>query len=272
MDSLNKVGNLFQSKLNQAVSEFFALDVSNGAVRVAQMKRTGAAQWQLEKYGLTPVDDQLLSSSSPTDKKRLGEAIQATIKSAGIVTKNVAIGLESSAIFSTTLEFTDMTRNELALAVPYQVENLLPSPLEESKLDWQLLGSSLIDPNKLEVLVISVKNELIEQKMDWYESLGLNVIAFEPNPIALTRAVLPRGATTNHILFNLGDLKSNLIFTTGENPRYLRTVDVGFTALVKGVAMQTNSTDEEAKAYILKSGFNNNELNGVLAQSLTAQL
>jgi Tfp pilus assembly PilM family ATPase len=61
-----------------------------------------------------------------------------------------------------------------------QADSLIPTPPAETKIEWELLGDSPKDANKLEILLSSVPNKFVEDRLDMIESIGLIVIAFEP--------------------------------------------------------------------------------------------
>src|SRR6185312_4982577 len=101
------------------------------------------------------------------------------IQQTGISTKNVAVNLPSSRVFTTVSDWNNMPEAELSKAIRYQAESIIPTPLAKSKLDWAVLGQSPTDAAKVEVLLSSVANDFVEARLDMLESIGLNVVAFE---------------------------------------------------------------------------------------------
>jgi type IV pilus assembly protein PilM len=270
MDVKEVVGKIAKSlKLNQMVMEFFALDVGTTAIRVIQLVQKSPTEWQLLKYAVMPVEEQIVESDAPGDQKRLGEAIQAAIKAANITTKNVAVGVPASKIFSTIIEIPTVPERELASAINYQVENYIPTQPEESKIDWALLGPSLSDKDKLEVLITSVANEYIERHMAFLEGIGLNVIAFEPDAVALARALLPRNITSNHIIIDCGDYATDILVTVGDNPHMIRSLSLGMKHFIRAITTQLGVTGEEAEQYLVKFGFNQQALDGKLYAAIS---
>ena len=68
---------------------------------------------------------------------------------------------------------------------------------DEAKVDWALLGGSLKSQNQNEVLITSVFKQYSEERLELIESLGLNVIAEEPDPLAMVRALVPATASNS---------------------------------------------------------------------------
>jgi len=251
-------------KLNQAVGEFFALDVGTTAIRVVQLVQRTQTEWDLLKFAVTPIDPRLAESTAVADVKRLGDAILATVQAAGITTKNVAVGLPSSKVFSTIIEMDSAPEKELANNVMYNAEQYVPGLNNDSKIDFSLLGPSLANPEKVEVLIASASNEYIEKRMEFIEGLGLNLVAFEPDAVAIVRAVLPRNIDSNHMIIDVGDTSTDIIVTVGPTPRLLRSIPYGFQSFVKNASTNISITPEEAERYVLKYGFNQEAMDGQL--------
>lgn len=77
----------------------------------------------------------------------------------------------------------------------YQADQYIPMPLDDAKVDWAKLGPSPNDAKKEEVLLASTAQAYVESAIEMIDSLGFNVVAAEPDPIALTRSLLPHNPT-----------------------------------------------------------------------------
>ena len=86
------------------------------------------------------------------------------------------------------------------------------------------MGDSPKDKTKVEVLLSSVLNNYVEQRLDLIESIGLNVVAFEPDALALTRAMVANGATEAQLIIDMGQIATDLVITIGDSPRLARSL------------------------------------------------
>jgi Tfp pilus assembly PilM family ATPase len=82
------------------VSDFFGLDIGTSSIRVVQLKGSGPVK-ALYTYGAAPVDGAIAMSDSRQDQQKLAQAIVQLCKQAGIVSKNVAVGVPSNRVFTT---------------------------------------------------------------------------------------------------------------------------------------------------------------------------
>lgn len=258
-------------KAFSSVGDFFALDIGTTAIRVVQLAGSGSS-WSLQKYASVPVDIKVSGSDSPEDQKKLAEVITTAIGQSGVRTHNVVLGIPSNRMFATVVDIPAMSANELASTIKYQAEQFIPMSIDEAKIDWAVLGKSLKDPTQNEVLIASVANSFSEQRLDLIEGLGLNVLAIEPDPLAVCRSLLPHGAKNSQMILDVGDFSSDVVMTLGDSPRLIRSIPTGFRSLTKAVAQNLNIQEQQAAQFILKFGLDESKLEGQIFRALNSTI
>jgi type IV pilus assembly protein PilM len=256
----------------QGVGDFFALDIGTNAVRVVQLGRNGTDNWSLQHFGYAPVDSKTTSSSSPEAQRRLGEVIMTAVGQSGIHTKNVVVGIPSQKSFVTVIDVPTMSGGDLKSTLKYQIDQYIPMAIDEAKVDWVLLGQSLHDPKQQEVLLASTANQYAEERLEFVESLGLNVIVAEPDPIAMIRSLLPVGVKDARLLVDMGDQSTDIAITYNDAPRLVRTIPLGLQSLIKTAVQNLNVQDDQAKQFILKFGLAPDRLEGQVLRALDSTL
>lgn len=249
------------------VSSFFGLDLGTDALRVVELHGSGPSK-TLSKYAYLPVDPRLARSDSKADQRKLLDALKTLLSQAKMSSQNVAVNLPSARVFTTVAEFDRLNPSELAKALQYQAESLIPTPIAESKIDWAEIGNSPIDKTKIEVLLSSVSNDYIEQRLDMLESIGLNVIAFEPDNLALTRALVPMDATTPHLVLGIDSNNTDLVIVNGGAPHLTRAVPIGTETIVRSAAQNLNVDDNQANQLVFKFGLSEQKLEGQVFQAI----
>lgn len=258
--------NLFSS-----VGDFFALDIGTTAVRVVELKAAGGT-WNLVRYGSAPVDIKVATSESPEDQRRLSDVITNLIGQSGITARNVAVGIPSGKTFLTVVDLPDLPGQELTSTIKYQAEQFIPMQIDDVKLDWAVLGKSLRDPSKVEVLLASVSKKFSEARLDMVENLGLNVVAIEPDSLALARALVPSTTRDAHIIVDFGDFSTDIVITLGDAPRLIRSIPVGMQTLIRAAMQNLNVDANQAAQFIVKFGLYPDRLEGQILKSLDATL
>jgi len=253
--------------LLSGVSSFFGLDIGTTGVRLVELRGTGATK-TLVKYAYVPVDAKLSQSDSKADQQKVAQVIANLVSEAKLTTRNAAVGLPSSRVFTTVADMDRLSTAELGKALLYQADTLIPTPPAESKIDWALLGDSPKDKTKVEVLLSSVPNSFIEQRLDMLEGIGLNVIAFEPDGLALPRAIVPPGTTVPQLVIDMGNLSTDLVVTMGDAPRLVRSIPTGSEAIVRAAQQNLGIDDKQARQFVYKFGVSQDKLEGQVYQAI----
>jgi len=247
-------------------SDFFGLDIGTSAIRVVQMR--GGKNKSLVRYGSVDIDTTMSRSDSATDQQKLSEAIKQVINHSGISTGNVAVGLPSQKVFSTVVDIDRLSPSELDKTIRLQADSLIPTPLVDSKIDWALLGDSPKEANKVELLLSSVSNNFVESRLDLLESIGLNVIAFEPDSLAITRSLLAPESVDPTLILDMGDYATDLVIAVNDMPRLIRSISFGTEEVVKS-AMNSLSIDRsQAKQFVFKFGLSKDKLEGQIYNAI----
>lgn len=253
--------------LLSGVSDFFGLDIGTTAIRLVELRGNGPAK-QLLKYAYVPIDSRIALSDSKTDQQKLMQTVSELLSQAHMTTRNVAVGIPSQRVFTTLADFDRLPANEMAQAIHYQADSLIPTPVNESKIDWAVLADSPKDKTKVEVLLSSVPNNFIEQRLDMLEAIGLNVIAFEPDNLALTRALLAPDGATPQMVLDIGNKSTDIVITMQGAPRLTRAIPTGVEAIIRSAAQNLNIDDKQAEQFVFKFGLSKEKLEGQIYQAI----
>ncbi|MCA9343570.1 MAG: type IV pilus assembly protein PilM [Candidatus Nomurabacteria bacterium] len=243
------------------VSDFFGLDIGTSAVRLVELRGGGPVK-QLVRFGYVPIDAKLAMSDAKPDQQKVGEIIKDLLLQAKVVSKNVVVGIQSQRVFTTLVDVDRLSPSELGKSIKLQADSIIPTPVAESKIDWALIGDSPKDQSKVEVLLTSVPNEYIEGRLDLLESIGLNVIALEPDNLALGRALLPPDAVNPQMIVDVGENSSDIVVVANGAPRLTRSIPTGSNSIIKAAVQNLNIDEQQAKQFVSKFGLSKDRLEG----------
>lgn len=249
------------------VNDFFGLDIGTTAVRLVELSGTGQTK-SLVRYAYAPIDAKIVQSDSKADQTKLAQAIKDLVAQSKVSTRNVAVGIPSNRVFTTVVDLERLSPAEQAKSIRLQADSLIPTPLATSKLDWALLGDSPVDKTKSEVLISSVSNDITESRLDMLESIGLNVVAFEPDNLALARAVLPPDVTTPQLAIDVGSRATDLVLCMNGAPRLARSISTGTEAIVRAAMQNLNIDEKQAEQFVFKFGLSKDKLEGQIYQAI----
>ncbi len=241
-------------------------------MRIVQLSGNSQHGWTLLKFAYVPIEQKLVQDSSDLGKKRLGEAILGAVNQAGIKTKNVALGLPASKTFTSIVETETLPDKELRKTFKYEMDKYVPMAMSDAKADYIVLGVSPNDPAKSEVLVSSVAKDYAESTMEMIEKTGLNIIAMEPEPLAMARALSTPGAIDATMTVDFGENSADIVVVFKNQPRLVRSVPGGFSVLVKAVTNSLGIREDQARQFILKFGLDQTQADGQVFKILSAHL
>lgn len=243
------------------VSDFFGLDIGTTAVRLVELRGGGPVK-PLVRYGYVPIDIRLAVSDSKPDQQKTAQVIKDLLVQSKVTSRNVVVGIPSQRVFTTLVDIDRLEGSELAKSIQLQADSIIPTPASESKIDWVVIGDSPKDKNKVEILLTSVTNEYVEGRLDLLESIGLNVVAFEPDNIALTRALVAPDATTPQMVVDVGQNSTDIVITMNGAPRLTRSIPTGAGAIVKAAMQNLNIDEQQAHQFVYKFGLSQDRLEG----------
>lgn len=247
--------------------DFFGLDIGTSAIRLVQLSPAGSGPRSLLKYAYLPLEGNIASSDSVADRAKLGEVVSKLVNQAHVSTKNVAVGVPSAKVFTTVADVDRLGESELDKAIPLQADALIPTPLSESKMDWAVLGDSPNDKNKLEILLSSVPKKFVEDRLDMLEAIGLNVIAFEPDNLAMARAIAAPDSSAQ-LLLDVGASSTDLVIVSNESPHLTRSIPTGIEAIVRSAIQNLNIDDKQARQFVFKFGMSKEKLEGQVYEAI----
>jgi type IV pilus assembly protein PilM/plasmid segregation protein ParM len=114
-----------------------------------------------------------------------------------------------------------------------------------------------------------VPNKFVEDRLDILESIGLNVVAFEPDNLAMARALaLPDG--TAQLILDVGRRSTDLVVVLNAVPHLTRSIPTGVEAIVKAATQNLNIDEKQAEQFVFKFGLSKEKLEGQVFQAISS--
>ena len=257
-------------KLVAKNKNFFGLDLGLNSIRMVQLNHSQSKN--LVHYSFTPVSPKLMLSESKTDRDKIISTLKDLYVKSGINTKNVAVGIHSNKVFNIVVDIDRLKPAELSKTIQYQADSFIPTSINDSIIDWSVLGDSPKDKNKVEVLLTSTTKNYANYLLDLVEMAGLNVIALEPVVMAFTRSLVNLSFTEPEMIFYMDLNSTDLVMLINNIPRIIRTIPVGSSSLVNSIAQNLNIEISQAEQYLFKFGADQDKLDGQIFQSITSTI
>ncbi|MBQ3348181.1 pilus assembly protein PilM [Candidatus Saccharibacteria bacterium] len=258
--------------LLHGVGDFFSLDIGTNSMRIVQLSGGVKTGWTLQRYAYVPIDPKVTADTSEIGRRRFGEAVMGAVNQAGIKTKNVALGIPAGKTFTSIVEVEAASEKDLVKTFKYEIDKYVPMPMSEAKASYIILGPSPNDPAKTELLVSSVAKEYAEATMETIEKTGLNIVAMEPEPLAMARSLAIPGAIDAVMVVDFGEKSTDIVIVYQNQPRLVRSVAGGFEVLAKTLSTGLEVREDQARQFILRFGLEENKIEGQVLKTLGSQL
>lgn len=245
--------------------DFFGIDIGTTFVRVVQLDHTSSSA-NLRAYGAAPISMKMAHSDAQQDKEELANTIRKLLNDSKISTKNVVVGLSTNSIYTSIAEFQPLSNADLEKAIRYQAEQYIPVPLEDVKLDWLDIGQGA--EGKKQVLLVAAQKKAAESRLNLLERLGLDVVVIEPDPIAMTRALLPPSYLNAAVVLDMGANATDLTIIYNGAPHLIRSIPVGGNSLVKAAGQNLGVDEKQANDFVFKFGMTKDKLEGQVFKAL----
>ena len=249
--------------------KFFGLDIGTNGIRLVQLDSApSGAKKTLVKYAHVPVDSKIIFSEGKADRDQLSGIIKDLIAKANMNTKNVAVGLSSNRVFTAIVDVDKLKSSEMKKSIEFQADAFIPTPIEDSIIDWSILGDSPNDVTKSELLISSTAKNYATAQLELIEAAGLNVIAFEPDVLAISRSLVSPNSQDVVMIVDIGNRYTDLVIIIQNNLRLSRSIPIGADTFVKSVAQSLNSEIEQSEQFLYKFGMAKDKLEGQIYQSV----
>ncbi len=251
--------------LLDSTPEYFGLDIGTNALRAVHLKRSGNKP-VMASYGQLVLPPGLTTSDSPADVTKTAGFIKQLVKDAHISTKYVVAGVPSTKVFATIISTPKLSHGDLAKAIQLQADQYVPMDVKDVKLDWYVIGPGKT-PEEQEVLLVAAPNHVTQKYVGLCEQAGLELVALEPNALALARAVVQPNDLAVLVL-DVGSLTSDISIVQANVPKLLRSVNVGGTIFVRAVAQKLGLDEVQADQFTKKFGLTQTKLEGQVFKAI----
>lgn len=225
------------------------LDIGSTAIKVVAMGRRKA-------LGARSVLGSQMVELGETSETNPSEAIKQAVNALGIPVKAVNLSVSGQWVIMRVVEMTAVTPSELAQALPFEAQRYLPFNIQEVVLDGVMLGPTA-EGNKIWVLIVACKRDLLERRIDWIRRAGLEPAVIDVDALAVANAFEEhangRKLTGTHALINVGAQSTNLVIVKDRMPYLVRDIPWGADKLCRYMAEQLGLEEAAVSSQLKQS-------------------
>ena len=222
------------------------VELGETGIKIAQVRKNGEA-FELAHAETIPVPKGVIDNDTISDPGTVVRLLNKAVEGSGLP-RRVVTAVTGTNVFIRHLLLPAMSPKEMAEAIKYEVESLIPFPLGEITYDYTKLADVNKDGmGKEEILLVAARSASVNQLAEIMQEAGLEAVAIDVEPLALIRCALMLGSTYSgnmpladtFAMVNIG--RTNTLFAVVQEKiiRFTRIIPFGsdhITGAVSGAA------------------------------------
>ena len=224
-----------------AKSHVIGLDIGSTAVRAVELMFSGGpgkGAATLVRYAELPLPPGAVQDAEVAEPETVASILRELWKVGRFSTRDVIIGVGNPRVVVRDLDLPWMPMAQLRAALPFQVQELLPMPVEDALLDYYPTGESETGTGRtLHGVLVAATRQTVRSNVMAVESAGLRPQMVDLNAFALLRS-LARGELADQVvaIVDVGARVTNVIVAARGVPRFARTLPSGGQDVTDAVA------------------------------------
>jgi len=234
---------------------FFGLDIGSSSIKLVELsgKNVSLAAIAANPTGKVGVD------LVPVDQNSLLDAVKALLVTNKIKTHRVVVSIPESLVYTKVMSFPIMSSPELATAIKWEAEQVIPYPIDKLELSWVVLyrPKNNLSTEKMRVLVVAVPSKISTAYVNFMDLLGLEVIRVENEIVSVVRSlVIARKVGGVSLVVDIGFSNTKMVVADASQiyTNYLSSLGgIAFTRIIAdSFKLAVNQAEEYKRTYGLE--------------------
>lgn len=229
------------------------LDLGSHAVRAVELS-LGGGQPVLERFAQVILPPGAIRDGEVVDAISVTAAIRRLWSEGRFKSKRAVIGVANQRVIVRLADMTAMSESDLQSALQFEAQELIPIPVDDAILDFQILDDVVAgdaDP-KMRVLLAAAQRDMVRAHLDAVKGAGLRTDVVDVVPFAMVRAL---GASSNPFEFEtgaeaivcIGGGVTNVVVHEQGVPRFVRVLLVGGDDVTEAIVRDLDVDIDEAE-------------------------
>jgi type IV pilus assembly protein PilM len=208
------------------------VDIDSYEIRVVELGGIpGAAK--LVNAGRKLLPEGAVKDGRICDAAAVGNTLEKLWSEQGIKSRDVILGVSNQDVLVRFATFPEVAMDKLDNIVRFQAQDYLPIPVEEAIIDYmvtgdeRLQGDRLQEDNKIKVLLVAARKNMINDFLSSFEIANISVRDIDFSTLAIARVVPVSALSGTCVIVNIGHEQTNLLLLNASVPQLARTLMTG---------------------------------------------
>jgi type IV pilus assembly protein PilM len=248
-------------------SKVVGLDIGTSGVRAAELT-LGKGAATLERFGQVALPEGAVRDGEVVDVAAVASAVKQLWAQAKFTTKKVVVGVANQKVVVRQVDLPWMPADELKKSLAFQVQDVIPMPVDEAILDYHPLMELTNDAGArmLRVLLVAAARDMVGSTLEVVSAAGLTPEMVDLTSFAVLRSLVSAdsGFMGGHAeaLVDVGANVTNIVVHEGGMPRFVRILMMGGGDITSSVADRLGVPLDQAEAVKQQTGLAMSGANG----------
>jgi type IV pilus assembly protein PilM len=241
-------------KGSKGAKRLVGLKIGASQLAAARVANNGSAE--LLQVAREPLMPGIVVGGELRDPDALADALKDFFAKHKLPKKGVRLGIANNRIGVRTFEIAGIgDPKQLGNAIRFRAQEVLPIPIDEAVLDYQVLGEGVDEqgqPTRRVLLVVAYR-ELIDRYVDACKKAGVTLSGIDLEAFALLRALqapqegVGGDPTAALVAVAIGHERSTFAVSDGRVCEFTRVLEWGGSALNVAIARALNAAPSEVE-------------------------
>lgn len=216
-----------------ASSSIVGIEIVEQAVRGVELVKPNSTSPTVRAFAEVELPAGAAKDSEVIDPDAVGVALRELWRKGGFKSKKVVLGVGNRRILVRDYVAPALPLDQIKQALKFQVQDLLPVPVDQAVLDFYPLGDAAMPDGAAGVagLLVCAVDENIHELMTAMTDAKLQVVGVDLAPFGLARAAARvANAQESTLVVHIGEGTSYFLVLHAGIPRFVRIVPAGINS------------------------------------------
>ena len=230
-------------------TSLIGLDIGSHAVKIVHLMESKGS-YRLKDLGMCLLPPSCIVEGAIKDQEAVQSAIKKLVGNLKIKVKGVATSIAGWSVIIKKVDLPQMSEDELAENIQVEAEQYIPFNVEDVNIDFQILGSSSEKTDRMEVMLVAAKKEVIDDYTSLIKKAGLSPQVVDVDFFALENAFeanYDAAESGGVALVDIGATKMNINVLKNGVSMFNRDASIGGYQITEDIRQRFGLEYEEAE-------------------------
>lgn len=242
------------------------VDISSTGIKLVELARSRSG-FELVAMAMIPLPRDAIVENTIIDSTAVTQALVEAVEQARPGSRNVALAVSGNAVIIKTITVPAITEFELEPQIEFEADQHVPYDIDDVFLDFHIQGLNAEEPEKMDVVLVACKREVVEDYQLVLSKAGLHVkcmdcavfalenaaeITDEHEPAIVGDDTPPDEDAEVHALVNIGANMMNINVLINGRMAFVRDQFFGGQNLTEEIQKEHGLSYQEAEALKLE--------------------